>query len=213
MDTIQQIVAAALSLSKQVIVVDGHSSDATVQKAREAGAQVIFDGKLGKGEAIRCAIPHLQTPVTVFMDADGSHDPADIPKLSEPILAGVADHVTGSRMLGGSDELHGGFDEFLRLTGNAFIITCINKRFKTRLSDSQNGFRAVATDVLKRLDLRENITTIEQEMIIRTLKQGFRMAEVPAHENRRKFNQSSIVLGRVWFQYLWSFLWNLYFRR
>src|SRR6185503_7893558 len=125
------------------------------------------------------------TPITVFLDADGSHDPEDIPLLVEPILSGRADHVTASRLRGGSSELHGGFDEFLRLSGSSFITACINRRFDCRLSDSQNGFRAIRTDVLKELDLREDVTTIEQEMIIKTLRRGLRMAEVPSHEHPR----------------------------
>ncbi len=57
---------------------------------------------------------------------------------------------------GGSSELHGGFDEFFRLAGSSFITACINWRFNCRLSDSQNGFRAIRTTVLRQLDLREN---------------------------------------------------------
>ncbi len=90
---------------------------------------------------------------------------------------------SASRLRGGSSELHGGFDEFLRLAGSSFITACINWRFNCQLSDSQNGFRAVRTSVLRQLDLRENTTTIEQEMTIKTLRQGWRMAEVPSHEH------------------------------
>ena len=145
------------------------------------------------------------------MDADWSHNPDDIPRLVQPIVDGTADHVTGSRLLGGSSELHGGFDEFMRLMGSSFITACIGWRFKVRISDSQNGFRAVRTDVLRRLDLRENITTIEQEMIIKTLKAGYRLAEVPAHENKRKSGKSHIKVGRVWFRYGTSLIKNLFF--
>ena len=123
--------------------------------------------------------------VTVFVDADGSHDLCDIPRLIEPIRQGEADHVTASRLLGGSSELHGGFDEFFRLPGSSFITACINWRFGVRLSDSQNGFRAIRTCVLRELALRENHTTIEQEMIMRTLRLGYRIAEVPSHESAR----------------------------
>ena len=91
---------------------------------------------------------------------------------SRPILRGEADHVSASRLMGGSSELHGGFDEFLRLTGSSFITACINWRFRVRLSESQNGFRAIRTDVLQQLPLIEDLTTIEQEMIIRTLRAG-----------------------------------------
>ena len=181
--------------ANEILVVVGQSSDGTADVAAQRGAHVLSDTGRGKGRAIREAIPHIRTPVTVFIDADGSHDPEDIPLLVEPILAGEADHVVASRLRGGSSELHGGFDEFLRLAGSSFITACINWRFNCRLSESQNGFRAVRTSVLRELDLRENTTTIEQEMTIKTLRRGWRIAEVPSHEHPRRHGASHI---RVW---------------
>ena len=193
--SIADIIDRTRRYASEILVVDGHSTDGTPELARRRGANVLVDGGRGKGEAIRRAIPHIRTPVTVFLDADGSHDPEDIPLLVEPILSDRADHVTASRLRCGSSELHGGFDEFLRLSGSSFITACINWRFNCRLSDSQNGFRAIRTTVLKQLDLRENVTTIEQEMIIKTLRRGLRMAEVPSHEHPRAHGCSHI---RVW---------------
>jgi glycosyltransferase involved in cell wall biosynthesis len=181
--------------ANEILVVVGQSTDGTADVAAQSGVSVFPDRGRGKGQAIRQAIPHIRTPVTVFLDADGSHDPEDIPLLVEPILAGDADHVVASRLRGGSSELHGGFDEFLRLAGSSFITACINWRFKCQLSESQNGFRAVRTSVLRELDLRENTTTIEQEMTIKTLRQGRRIAEVPSHEHPRAHGTSHI---RVW---------------
>jgi dolichol-phosphate mannosyltransferase len=181
--------------ANDVLVVVGQSTDGTADVAARSGANVLAETGRGKGLAIRQAIPHIRTPVVVFLDADGSHDPEDIPLLVEPILAGEADHVVASRLRGGSSELHGGFDEFLRLAGSSFITACINLRFNCRLSESQNGFRAVRTSVLRELDLRENTTTIEQEMTIKTLRKGWRMAEVPSHEHPRSHGASHI---RVW---------------
>jgi len=175
------------------------------------GARVIFDHQKGKGEAIRTVIPHLKRDITVFIDADGSHCPDDIPALLKPILENKADHVSGSRLTGGSSELHGGFDECFRLMGSSLITACINHRFRVLLSESQNGFRAIKTEVLRSLDLREDITTIEQEMIIKTLKKGYRMGEVPTHEHRRKAGYSKISLRKVAFRYVYSMIKYLYF--
>ncbi len=204
--TITDVVRGAHLHARDVLVVDGESKDGTADLARAAGARVIVDGGRGKGRAIRAAIPHLQEEVTVLMDADGSHDPEDIPKLAAPILEGRADHVSGSRLLGGSSELHGGFDEWARLAGSSFITACINKRYGVRLSDSQNGFRAVKTEVLRLLDLRSRHTTIEQEMIVETLRRGFRMAEVPAHEHPRRAGSSHISVWRDGPRYVLSLL-------
>ena len=202
--TIGEVIRGCLPYAGEVIVMDGHSTDGTARIAAGLGARVIADNGRGKGAAIRASIPHIGGDIAVFIDADGSHDPADIPKVVQPILDGVADHVSASRLIGGSSELHGTFNEFFRLAGSAFITTCINRRFGVRLSESQNGFRAIRTDALRRLDLREDITTIEQEMVMKTLKKGFRMAEVPSHEHARKVGCSHLVLSRIWLRYVYT---------
>ncbi len=212
-NTIAEIVKSVLQYSDDVIVIDGSSVDKTAEYAKAAGARVINIPPIGKGNALCGSIEHIKNQITVFMDADGSHIADDIPKLVEPILEGKADHVSASRLLGGSDELHGTFDETFRLMGSSFITACINWKFKIKLSESQNGFRAIRTDVLRKLDLKEKITTIEQEMIIKTLKLGYRMAEVPSHEKKRIFGESNINLSRVSFRYVYSFIKYLFFTR
>lgn len=209
--SIGAVIDRASHYASTILVVVGASSDGTGEVAAGKGARVMADGGRGKGEAIRRAIPLIDTAVAVFLDADGSHDPEDIPLLVEPILAGEADHVAASRLRGGSSELHGGFDEFLRLAGSSFITACINRRFRCALSDSQNGFRAIRTSVLRQLDLRENTTTIEQEMTIKTLRHGWRMAEVPSHEHRRVHGASHIQLWRSAPRYGYSLVKYLFF--
>lgn len=209
--TIKEIIDGCRRYADELLVVDGHSVDKTREIAEQAGVKVILDNGKGKGAALRHAINFVTGDITVFIDADGSHDPRDIPRLVEPILKGEADHVSGSRLIGGSSELHGGFDECFRLMGSSFITACINWRFGVVLSESQNGFRAIRTDVIKQLDLKENITTIEQEMIMKTLKKGFRMAEVPTHEHKRKMGYSKISLRKVWFRYVYSLFKYLFF--
>jgi len=208
---IKEIIEGCRPYADELMVVDGHSTDKTREIAEAAGVKVILDNGKGKGAALRYAATVVTGDIIVFIDADGSHDPRDIPKLVEPILKGEADHVSGSRLIGGSSELHGGFDECFRLMGSSFITACINWRFKVILSESQNGFRAIKTDVIKQLGLEENITTIEQEMIMKTLKKGFRMAEVPTHEHKRKMGYSKISLKKVWFRYLYSLIKYLFF--
>lgn len=208
---IGKVILGARSYADELLVIDGHSKDKTRQIAQKLGAKVIMDHGKGKGEAVRLGIKKANGEILVFIDADGSHDPKDIPKLVKPIIEGKADHVTGSRMLGGSDELHGTWNKFLRETGSHIIILGINWRFGTQLTDGQNGFRAIKKKVAQKIDLRENMTTIEQEMIIKTLKKGYRMAEVPSHEYRRKDGSSSIVLRKVWWRYVYSWLKYLFF--
>ena len=209
--TIVEIIEGCKPHADELIVVDGHSQDRTREVSEEHGARVILDNKKGKGEAIRHVIGFVGGDIIVFIDADGSHDPNDIPKLVEPIASGEADHVSASRLIGGSSELHGGFDECFRLMGSSFITACINWKYNVQLSESQNGFRAIKTEVIKQLGLIEDITTIEQEMIMKTLRKGFRMAEVPSHEHKRKEGYSKISLRKVWFRYVYTVVKYLFF--
>lgn len=206
---IAEIIERTLPFSDEVVVVDGHSKDRTAEIAEGFGVRVVKDNRLGKGDAIRVGADAAKYGITVYIDADGSHDPADIPRLVEPIQKGEADLVIGSRGRGGSDELHGDIEKLMRLVGSDLILIGINLRFKQHLTDSQNGFRAIRTDVMRSLGTRENITTIEQEMTMKCLKKGYRVGEVPAHEYARKFGESTIKLRKVWFRYIYSFLKNL----
>ena len=200
-----------LALPYELVIMDGHSNDETREVASAYGIRVVTDAGKGKGSAIRHAIDELDADIFVFMDGDNSHDCHEIPRLLRPILDGAADHVSGSRVLGGSDEMFGDFNNFLRAVGNYVIATGISLRFKQRISDAENGFRAIRADVARRLSLRENLHTIEQEMIIKTLRKGFRLVEVPTHEFARLHGTSSISLRRYAFRFVYTWLRYMYF--
>jgi dolichol-phosphate mannosyltransferase len=93
--------------------------------------------------------------------------------------------------------------------GSQLITLAINYRWNVRLTDSQNGFRAIRRDVGTRLGLTSNLTTIEQEMLMKALKKGFRVGEVASHEYERRWGTSKVVVWKLWFAYGWSFLRNL----
>jgi len=204
--SIEKIIRKCKQYADELLVVDGHSTDKTREVAKALGVRVILDHGKGKGDGIRVGIQEAKGDIIVFIDADGSHDPDDIPKMVKPIQEDKADLVIGSRGKGGSDELHGDVEKLLRMIGSDIILIGINKRWKVNLTDSQNGFRAIRTDVARQLGLKENITTIEQEMTMKCLKKGFRVDEVPTHEYEREYGSSVIRLKKVWFRYIWSFL-------
>lgn len=194
----------------EVLVVDGRSRDRTREIALAHGARVIQDNGRGKGEALRIAIQQANHEILVFIDADGSHEPRDIPKLIAPIQEGAADLVIASRGKGGSDELHGTIEQFVRYAGSQLITLAINYRWNVRLTDSQNGFRAIRRDVAGCLGLTSNLTTIEQEMLMKALKHGYRVSEIASHEYERRWGTSKVVVWKLWFAYGWSFVRNLF---
>lgn len=208
---LRPVLEVAAPYADELLVVDGHSSDDTRQIAEEMGAMVVLDNARGKGDAIRVGMERATGDVLVFVDADGSHDPRDIPALVQPIIDGHADHVSGSRMLGGSDELHATIQQFVRLFGSQIITLSINYTQNVRLTDCQNGFRAIRRDVALALDLQENITTIEQEMVIKSVRLGYRLGEVATHEYVRANGESNFRVLDVWPRYVRSWLHYLLF--
>jgi dolichol-phosphate mannosyltransferase len=204
--TIADVIAAVRPHAHEVLVVDGHSADRTREVSEAMGVTTLLDEGRGKGDAIRAGLRAASHPIVVFVDADGSHEAADIPKLVEPIRRGEAELVVGSRMTGGSDELFSDAAELIRLTGSMVINLAINYRWKVRLSDTQNGFRAIARDVGSSLRLQERSTTIEQEMVMEALASGHRVVNLPSHEYRRKGGASKVIVSRVWPRYVWNVL-------
>jgi len=194
--TLAPVLSKCRAHGEEILVIDGHSTDRTRAIAEELGARVALDNGRGKGAALRQAIDMVRGDIVVFIDADGSHDPDDIPKMVEPIARGDADHCIASRMRGGSDELFYTFGQFVRMVGGQIITLAINYRFGIRITDSQNGFRAFRTDALRRLRLFEDGTTIEQEITIKSIRQQLRITEIPIHEYARVAGESKINVWR-----------------
>ena len=204
--TIGEVLRHVQNMTDDLTVIDGHSTDRTVDIAREYGAKVVQDHRRGKGDAVRMGLQIARHPITAFIDADGSHIPEDVPRLVAPIAAGQADLVIGSRMLGGSEELFGSIPEVIRLMGSLIISLSINYRFGVRMTDYQNGLRAIRTEVGRKIGLTSNITTIEQEMAIKCLRYGYRVIEIPTRELRRKGGETKINVMRVSHIYVWNLI-------
>lgn len=209
-DVVVELARAARSHCDEVLVVDGHSSDGSPERLVAEGFRVIPDRGRGKGDALRVGIEAASGDVLVTMDADGSHDPAEIEKLTAPIVAGEADMVIGCRMRGGSDEFAGTWTMFIRLWGNNFLTQVINTRYGTSLTDSQNGFRAIRAKAIKALPLVEDLHTIELEMVLKGLKRGMRVTQVPSHEYARRAGSSSLSVARQTPAFFWCLVRNLF---
>ena len=157
--------------------------------------QFIKGTNKGKGAAIQAAINNIDSDILVFMDADGSHNPDEIGCLLNPLVNDKAEMVIGSRFLGSSEELNGNALNRIRYAGNVISNALINflwNRTGKNISDSQNGFRGIKRAVFLALSLEENSFSVEQEMVIKCLKKGYRICEVPSSERKRKYGRSHI---------------------
>ncbi len=195
-DTIAEIVGKAKNFADEVLVVDGHSQDRTRELAEQAGARVFLDHGRGKGDGYKVALAEAQGDLVVFLDADGSHDPAEIPKLIAPISSGKFDLVIGSRWRGGSDDIHPNFNHLVRDLGGNLLSIIISRWFKTEVTDCLHGFRALRRETGLALKLCADDFDIEHEMVIKALKAGFKVGEAPVHEYARKAGLSKLPTFR-----------------
>ena len=190
--TIGRVVAGALPHVDEVLVVDGHSLDRTREVAAAAGARVVQDHGRGKGDGYRVGLAEARGEIAVFLDADCSHDPADIPRLAAPILENRLDLVIASRWRGGSDDIHPNLNHFLRDLGGNLLSLIISARFRVEITDCLNGFRAIRRQAGLDLGLRADDFDIEHEMVMKALKRGLRVGEIGSHEYARAGGASKL---------------------
>jgi len=174
----------------EIILVDGHSTDDTVELARHLrpDLQVVIQAGLGKGSALRSGFAACSGEIIVMLDADGSTDPAEIPLYVGALLAG-ADFAKGSRFLQGA----GTADmPFYRRLGNKAFVVLVRLLFGGRYSDLCYGYNAFWADVPGRLALEASGFEIETMMNVRALRMGLRVVEVPSFEHRRVYGQGRL---------------------
>ena len=204
---IREVIKGVKPYADEILIVDAKKSrDRTAEIAKSLGAMVIKDNGKGVGAAKRIGIKSAKNEIIVLFDADGSHDPKDIPKMVDYLISNGHDFVVGSRMTGGSDELHGTFSNFARNVGAGLIQLVINYRFKVRLTDCENGFRAIKKKVAENLKLNADDFDIEEEMVIKALKMGYSVGEIPTHEYERKHGRSNISLPRMGYKFVWRLI-------
>lgn len=193
--------ATLCGLRVRTVVIDDGSTDGTPEEARVAGAVVgTHRRNLGQGDALRTGFAlagRLGAAVVVTMDADGQHDPADLPALVGPVVAGTADYVQGSRFLGTYDDAGGARD--LGIRGFTRLITLLTH---TEITDCTNGYRAIDGPALTRLQLVEDRFSAS-EILIQAAGHGLRIHEVPVHIRSREIGTSKKPRG---LGYAWGFL-------
>ena len=182
---------------RDVIVGDNGSRDATGDVARSRGAQVVRIEERGYGAACAGALAVLADDVDVvlFMDADGSDDPAEIPLVLEAVMTGRADLVIGSRALGVVER--GALTPQQRF-GNWLATRLVALLYGHRYTDL-GPFRAIRRDLLDRIGMRDRRYGWTVEMQVRALQLSARVTEVPVRYRRRvgKSKISGTVSGVI----------------
>jgi glycosyltransferase involved in cell wall biosynthesis len=190
-ESIGQVIAEIpRSLIDRIIVADGGSRDATVERAALAGADVICTGS-GYGRACYgAAVAAEEAEILVFMDGDGADDPKAIASLVTPIAAGFNDFVVGSRVRGGQTGERIGWHQLIAGFGLGLAMQLI---YGVRYTD-MCAFRAIRRDALLALGMTEMTYGWNLEMQMRAARRRLRILEVPV-SNRERIGGTSKVAG------------------
>lgn len=175
-----------VGLVREVVVVNNNSNDQTAVEAARAGATVLHEPIQGYGRACLRGIAYVQqsqpTPdVVVFIDADYSDFPGEMPTLIAPILSEQADLVIGSRALGHREQ---GSMTPQQIFGNWLATTLLRQFYGVKFTDL-GPFRAVRFSTLLALNMQDTTYGWTVEMQLKAAKMGFKTAEVPVNYRKR----------------------------
>jgi glycosyltransferase involved in cell wall biosynthesis len=178
----------------EVILVDGHSTDATVKVARQVYPTIhILDQRgYGKGDALRQGFAACTGDIIVMLDADGSTDPAEIPLFVAALMQGY-DCAKGSRFLtgGGSGDI-----TWLRTLGNFWLRFVVNRLYGARFSDLCYGYNAFRRSCLEWVVLDCEGFEIETQLHLRMRKAQLAIIEIPSIEYPRLHGKSHLHIFR-----------------
>jgi glycosyltransferase involved in cell wall biosynthesis len=173
----------------EIIVVDDCSEDRSLEISKSQSAKVYSLKKhMGKGYALRVGFAKAKGEIIATIDSDGSHRPEELPLLLTPILQDQADFVIGSRFL----QEKPASARKLNAIGVRLFNVLIKILTRTEVSDSQSGYRAMKSEVLKNLRLKSGEYEIESEMLVKTVQRGFRLKEVPISFEQRTYGKSRL---------------------
>ncbi len=178
-----------IGLPFEIIVVDDRSQDRSLENAKKHNSKTYsLKEHLGKGYVLRAGFAKAKGDLIVTIDSDGSHRPEELKEVLTPVLENKVDLVIGSRYLN--------HKPVAARKLNAFGVKIFNYLIEiftgVAVTDSQSGFRAMKREVLEKQKLYAREYEIESEMLVKTVKAGFRVAEVPISFEQRTYGHSGV---------------------
>jgi glycosyltransferase involved in cell wall biosynthesis len=210
--TLRRVVERVVQLpfAVEIVVVDDCSTDATPEIGEALAAELASvrffrrERNGGKGAAMRDALREATGDVVIVQDADLEYDPVDIPRVIEPLVAGHADVVYGTRLKGGAPQRAHLFSHYV---GNKFLSFVTRVLYNTTLSDLMTGYKAFRADLARTFDLKESDFRFDPEITAKALRTPkVRIYELPISYFGRTFEEGKKITWRSAPLVLWVLL-------
>ncbi|HOE97365.1 MAG TPA: glycosyltransferase family 2 protein [Candidatus Sumerlaeota bacterium] len=189
---------------KQMILVDDHSTDGTWELlCEEEGSRpdtvlVRHEVNHGKGMAIRSGLKHAAGEIILIQDADLEYDPAELPRLLEPIVAGRASVVYGSRFLGRIEKMR-----LPNRVANYLLAWSVSLLYGQRITDEATAYKIFRREVIQAIDLTCRRFEFCPEVTAKVLRRGERIVELPVRFTARTWEEGKKIGWRDFFQAMW----------
>ena len=197
-NTIKKIIDKIIEINnyeKEIIVIDDFSTDGSRQILSEIekvniSKLILNERNYGKGYCIKKGIEEATGDIVIIQDADLEYDPSDYKKLIEPIHKNQADVVYGSRFIGSEEKrvLY-----YWHTIGNKFLTTLSNMFTNINLTDMECCYKAFKTEIIKKIDLKENRFGFEPEVTAKLAKKNIRIYEVGIKYFGRKYSDGKKI--------------------
>ena len=195
---------------KEIIVIDDFSADGTREILQRLDTlheipsmRVLYhQGNRGKGAALRTGIAAASGDIVIIQDADLEYDPGDYPALIEPINAGRADAVYGSRFLSGPHRVL----FFWHSLGNALLTLLSNIFSDLNLTDMETGYKAFRRELFSKITIEEDRFGFEPEITAKVAKLRYRLYEVPISYFGRDYSEGKKITWKDGFAALYCIL-------
>lgn len=199
---LQKVLAADVPVGKEVLVVDNNSTDSTKALATSvAGVRVITEARQGKGAALRRGIAEATGDLVIFQDADLEYNPDDYSAMIKPILEGSVEAVLGVRTT--PRHLHW-YIRYLGWLGNTAITLWTNVLYLNNAKEYEGCYKAFTKRLLSEIPLRQNGFEIDNELVCKVLKRGYRTVDVPIQYRPRDYREGKKIGARDFFIIMWT---------
>jgi len=172
---------------KEIIVVDGDSTDGTKEIVKDTNCRLIIEPRRGYGIALRTGMKHAKGDIVVMVDGDGTYEVRHINRLLDTMIKNDAEMCLATRMFDPNKAMG-----LVNFVANKIMTFCFDMLFMQFLSDTQSGFRAISHSAIEKVELSEEDMSFATEMLVEFAKKGFKMVEVPSFYKSRKYGKTKL---------------------